>query len=296
MDHLRALEVFCAVIKANSFTGATRTLPISAPSITRIINELESHLGTPLLHRTTRTMTPTESGLAYYMHAKRILEELQTADDVVRGAHTTPTGTLRVTAPQLFGQHYISPIIREYLDTYSNVRAEGRFLDRAINIVDEGFDIAIRIGPLRDSNLKAIRVGAVRHVVSGCPDYFKKNGIPQNPSDLQHHKIIHFSEFGTDNSWVFDKGLSILLEPRITLSTIGACISSAKAGWGLTRALSYQVGPKLGAGGLQTVLSEYDRDEWPIHLVHAENRMQSAKVRSFLDLAVERLREDPFLN
>lgn len=296
MDHLKALEVFCAVAEAKGLAGGARKLSLSPPSVTRIINELEAHLGTPLLHRTTRTVSLTQVGLTYFVDAKRILDDLKLADDTAKGAQIKPTGTLRITSSVLFGQYYMGPIILDYLNLYPDVRVEAVFIDRLVNVVEEGFDIAVRIGKLPDSSLRAKRVGAVRHVVCGSPDYFNSRGIPQHPRDLQQHKIIHFTGFSGDAKWNFDGKTSVQLKPRLTFSSVAPCISSAKASWGLTKVLSYQIGPSLGDGDLQTVLTDYTQEQWPINLVYADGRIQSAKVRSFLDLAAEKLQNDRNLN
>lgn len=293
MDQLRALEVFRAVADQGGLAGAARSLGLSPPSVTRIVNELEAHLGTPLLHRTTRKVTLTEAGDAYLSDTRRILEELAAADDAARGAHIVPSGNLRVTASILFGQYFIAPIMREFVDQFPDVSVEGLFVDRVVNIVEEGFDIAVRIGPPADSSLRAIKVGAVRQVVCGCPSYFKKYGLPQKPEDLCQHRIINYAGGALD--WGFDGGVVVPVKPRLSMSTIAACVALAKTGWGLTRVLSYQIGPDLGDGGLQTCLSEYLTTEWPIYLIHAEGRLQSAKVRAFLDLAAKRLRTSDFL-
>lgn len=296
MDQKRALEVFCAVADEGGLAGAARALSISPPTVTRIVNELETYLGAPLLHRTTRSITLTQTGAAYLADARRILEDLATADEAARGDTVKPTGALRITASVLFGQHYIAPIVREFVDLYPDVWVEGVFVDRIVNIIDEGIDISVRIGPLADSTFRAVRVGAVRHVVCGCPSYFREHGAPKKPSDLANHKIIDFDGIGKPGVWTFDSGVSVKFKPRMQFSTIAPCIHLAKSGWGLTRVLSYQIGPELGAGGLQTVLNEFSTEEWPIHLVHPEGRQRSAKVKCFLELAAERLRKDKFLN
>ena len=149
---------------------------------------------------------------------------------------------------------------------------------------------------MSDSSFRAVRVGAVRHVVCGCPSYFRKHGLPQTPSDLARHRIISFDGIGKPGVWTFDGGATVTLKPRMQFATVAPCIEVAKSGWGLTRVLSYQIGPELGSGGLQTVLLEHSTEEWPIHLVHPEGRQRSAKVKRFLELATERLRNNKFLN
>ena len=297
MDHLKALEVFSAVAREGSLVGASRKLRISPPSVTRIMNELEEHLGTPLLIRSTRAINLTETGSAYLASAERILDDVRAADDAAQGGALNPRGTLRLTASVLFGRYYVAPIISEYLQLYPDVRVEAAFLDRNVSLIDEGFDLAVRIGKLADSSLRAIRVGAVRLAVCGSPAYFERRGIPSRPEQLAEHDIIHFDGAAfSSTSWGFDDGIEVPIRPRISLTNVASCIEMAAAGHGLVRVLTYQIGPAAQAGEVQTVLDEFSTGEWPIHLVYAEQHGQSAKLRAFLDLAKERLRADPFLN
>ena len=292
MDRIRALEVVCAIADANSLAGASRALAVSPPTITRVLNDLEAHLGTRLFHRSTRAVSLTEAGLVYVSDARRILDQLTAADDNARGARSRPTGTLRVTAPVLFGQLYVAPILDDYVSHFPDVRVDAFFVDRVVGIVDEGYDLAVRIGELEDSDLRATRVGSVRRVVCGSPEYLEAKGALEHPRDLADHEIIHSAESGGPCTWQFDDGISVRLEPRMTYSTLAACIASARSGRGITRVLSYQVAADCEAGALRPVLTDFLRRDSPIHLVHAEGRLKSAKVREFLDLAVDRLRSD----
>lgn len=296
MDRIRALKTFIAVADAGSLVGAARQLGMSPPTVTRIIGDLESRLGVTLLHRTTRIVTLTAVGDAYLADTRKIVAELDAADDAARGAHSVPTGLLRVTAPALFGQYYVSPVITAYLDRYAGACVDAVFLDRVVNLIEEDVDVAARIGHLQDSGLRAIRVGSVRWSVCGCASYFERAGLPQRPQDLKGHSIVSAGAGPGAVSWRFGGGESVRLLPRLTYSSIAAAIGAAKSGWGLTRVLSYQIGPEIGSGGLQTVLSEYEPDPLPVHIVHTEGRRAPAKVRAFIDMAVERLRADPFLN
>ena len=296
MDRLRAIKVFVAVADTGSLAGAARQLNLSAPTVTRIIGELETDLGVTLLHRSTRIVTLTETGGCYLSDVRKLLDGLQAADDAARGAHQAPTGLLRLTASTLFGQHYVSPVILKYLDQYPDVSVDAVYLDRVVNLIEEGVDIAVRIGPLPDSSLRAVRVGEVRRVVCGCPDYFAEYGLPQRPEDLDHHRVIAARSVTDGNEWRFAGGETVQVKPRLSYSSVPAALSAAKTGWGLTRVLSYQIGPELDAGGLKTVLSEFAPDPLPIHLLHAEGARASAKVRAFIDLAAESLRANPHLN
>ena len=296
MDQLRALEVFVAVAEAGSFAGAARALSISPPSVTRIIGDLEEELGAVLLHRTTRLVTLTDVGQAYLADAQRILADLEAANDTARGAYSAPTGLLRLTAPTLFGQYYVSPIILDYLDRYPDVSVDAVYVDRVVNLIEEGLDLAVRIGHLEDSSMMASKVGEVRWMVCGCPSYFEKYGTPREPKDLADHRTISIVSTPSALQWRFAGATTVRIRPRLAFSTIPAAIAAATSGWGLIRVLSYQIGPVLGSGGLETVLTEFEQPSLPIHVVHGDGGRTSAKVRAFIDLAVERLRADPFLN
>jgi len=296
MDRLRALEVFVAVAEAHSLVGAAKAMSMSAPSVTRILGSLETELGVLLFHRSTRATTLTDPGKSFLSDARRILDDYQTASDAVRGAHRSPKGVLRLTAPTLFGQNYVSPILLDFLDRYGEVEAEAIYLDRVVNLIDEGFDLAVRIGELTDTNLIAVKVGTVRRIVCAGTTYLSQNGLPQTPSDLADHRIIAARPVTASNEWQFADGKFVRVCPRISFSSVPAAISAAKSNWGLARVLSYQIGPDLDAGDLKIVLSEYEPEPLPIHIVHAEGRNASAKVRAFVDMAVASLRSNSFLN
>lgn len=290
MDRLRALEIFIAVANTNSLSAAGRKLSISAPSVTRVLGDFERSLGVILFHRTTRAVTLTESGQQFLEDAKRIVNEYQSATDAVKGAYREPSGLLRVTAPTLFGQYYVLPLLTQFMDQYPNVRVEAVFLDRVVNIIEEGFDIAVRIGELPDSNLIAAKVGSVRKVVCGHPEYFRTHGKPKLPKDLADHKLISATSLERMNEWRFRRGITVKVKPALSLNSLPAVIEAATSGWGLTQVVSYQIGPAQLAGKLETVLEEFEPDSIPIHLVHAEGRSASAKVRSFIDLAKQSLK------
>ena len=286
--------MFVTVADCGSLAGAARKLALSPPTVTRIVNELERHIGAALLHRSTRVVALTETGATYLADARRILDDVRAADAAAQGARMEPRGTLRLTASVLFGQNYIAPIVGELLDRHPEMSVDAVFLDRTVNVIEEGFDVAVRIGPLPDSSLRAIRVGAVRHVVCASPAYLARHGKPRHPRDLAEHRLIAFE--GRKTSWRFDDGVTVRIAPRMTFNTIAPGLAMARAGWGLTRALSYQVGPDIAGGRLVTVLDAFSTTEWPVHLLHAEPHGPSAKLRAFLDLAVERLRALPALS
>jgi len=291
--------VLVAVVDANGFAGAARKLAISPPAVTRAVNELESYLGLRLLTRTTRTVRVTDAGARYVQDCRRILSELAEADESVTGQHGAPRGRLTITAPVLFGSKFVTPIVTDYLQRYPQVTASCLFLDRVVNMVDEGVDVAIRIGELPDSTMQAIRVGQVRRVVCASPAYLKAHGIPLTPDDLQQNAIVSASSVTPNPEWrMMDNGEPriIRLQARMTTSTNDSAVAAVVGGFGLTRLLSYQVAEHLRARKLKTVLTAFEPDPLPVHVVHREGRQASQRVRAFIDFAIERLKADPALH
>jgi len=299
VDRLHLINVFVSVVDANGFAGAARKLNISPPAVTRAISELEAHLGVRLLTRTTRVVRVTEAGARYVEDCRRILAELAEADESVSGLHASPRGRLTLTAPALFGALFVTPIVTEYLQRYPEVTASCWFLDRVVNMVDEGVDIGVRIGELPDSSLQAIRVGRVRRVICAAPSYLKRHGAPQTPDELTAHTIVSASGVTPTPEWrLVENGAPKLvkLQPRMTTTTNDSAVAAAVAGFGLTRLMSYQVAEHVREGRLQVVLSEFETAPLPVHLVHREGRHASQKARAFLDLAIERLRASKALD
>jgi DNA-binding transcriptional LysR family regulator len=293
MDRLQSLKVFVAVADAESFAGGARALGLSAPSATRGVGELETALGARLFTRTTRQVRLTEVGRAYLDEVRDILARLAVADDAAAGAAERPVGRLRITCPQEFGRLHVAPLITEFLDLNEGVSAELLMLDRMVNLVEEGVDIALRIGPLPSSDLAALKVGEVRRVVCGAPAYVASHGLPGTPSDLTEHRLIGTPTDTAVGVWRFgaDETSVVKVAPRLSMTSVAAAIGIARDGWGLARALSYQVAEDVEAGLLQTVLDEHEPAPLPVHLVHVEGRRAAAKVRAFLDFAAPRLRK-----
>lgn len=299
MDRFHLMNVFVAVAETGSFAGGARRLKLSPPAVTRAVVALEERLGVRLLTRTTRVVRVTEAGARYLEDARRVLVELEEADAAAAGINATPRGQLAITAPVLFGKLYVMPIITEYQSLFEQTTVSALFVDRVVNFIDEGMDVGVRIGPLPDSSLRAIRVGRVRRVVVGAPAYLEKHGIPQTPDELAKHRLVASSGIAPTNDWVFesaDEKLSVRVQPRIFVNTNDGPLEAARQGYGLTRLLSYQVAPQLASGELKTVLGDYEGPDLPVHVIHREGRHGSAKVRSFVDLAVDRLRADKALN
>jgi DNA-binding transcriptional LysR family regulator len=218
---------------------------------------------------------------------------------VATGTHAAPRGTLSLTAPVLFGQLYVTPILVRYLQQYPEVDAQCLFLDRVVNVVEEGIDVAVRIGEMPDSSLQAARVGRVRRVLVAAPAYLKAQGVPQRPEDLIRHTIASASSVTPVSEWRFNDGGKPLLQrlqPRMRTTTNDSAMAAAVAGLGITRLLSYQVAAHVRSGALQVLLENFEAAPLPVHVVHHEGRRATQKVRAFIDLAVDTLRGDPALN
>ena len=298
MDRLQAMTTFVAVVDSGGFASAARKLNLSPPVITRAVAELEERLGLRLLTRTTRVVRVTDAGARFAEDCRRILADIEEAETVATGTHAAPRGTLTLTAPVLFGHLYVTPVLVHYLQQYPEVDAQCLFLDRVVNVVEEGIDVAVRIGELPDSSLQAVRVGRVRRVLVAAPAYLKAQGVPQRPEDLARHAIVSASGVTPVSEWRFnDAGKPLLqrMQPRMRTTTNDSAIAAAVAGLGITRLLSYQVASHVRSGALQVLLEDFEPAPLPVHVVHHEGRRATQKVRAFIDLAVDMLRADPAL-
>jgi DNA-binding transcriptional LysR family regulator len=284
--------MFVAVAEAQGFAPAARRLAMSPPAVTRAISALEERIGTRLLHRTTRIVRLTEAGDRFLADCKRILGEIEEAEAAAAGSHTEPRGQLAVTAPVMFGRMYVAPVVLDFLAGHPRVTARLLFLDRLVDLLDEGLDVAVRIAHLPDSSLHAIRVGSVRWVVCASPDYLAARGAPRTPADLSQHDAIAFSLGASPEEWSFASGETLSLPTKLIVSSNDVAIAASVAGRGIARVLSYQIAPELREGKLQVVLAEFEPPPIPVSVVYAEGRRAAAKVRAFVDLAVERLRAD----
>ncbi|MEO8153388.1 MAG: LysR family transcriptional regulator [Rhizobacter sp.] len=293
MDRLQLINIFVTVVDTGGFAGAARKLNVSPPVVTRAINELEAHLGVRLLTRTTRVVRVTEAGARYAEDCKLILGQLSKADEAVGGLHTAPRGRLTVTAPVGFGAMYVTPVVTEYLSRYPEVNVSCLFMDRIVNMLEEGVDIAVRIGELPDSSMQAIRVGKMRLRVCAAPEYLDQHGAPESPEDLQSHVVIAASGATSTAEWrISTRGAPgvVKLHPRLIATNADTAIAAALTGFGLTNVLHYKVDSHLRDGRLRAVLGDFEPPALPVHVLHREGRHASQKARTFIDLAVERLR------
>ena len=299
MDRFSEMQIFVAVAESEGFAAGARKLKISPPAATRAVADLEYRLGIKLLNRTTRYVRVTDAGQRYLDDCKRILAQVTEADEAAIGINAAPRGHLVITAPVLFGRMYVMPCVVEYLQKYPDTEISAMFVDRVVNMLDEGIDVALRVGELSDSSFKAIKVGTVRRVVCASPAYIEKYGLPQHPNDLSEHQIIVASSLSPNVEWRFlenKQSKIVRVKPRLTVTSNDAAIEAAVEGLGITRLISYQIAPELQNGQLKIILSEYEYPALPIHILHREGRNSSAKVRAFIDLVAEKLKADSSLN
>lgn len=298
MDRFQEMQVFAAVAQDQGFSSAARRLGMSAASVTRAVAALEQRIGTLLLTRTTRSVHLSEAGQRYLEDCRRILAEVQEAEDSAAGSHAQPRGQLTVTAPVLFGELFVTPVMVSYLNRFPEVTINGVLVDRIVNMVEEGIDVAVRIGELPDSSQHAIRVGEVRRVICGSPAYLKAHGRPRHPQDLNGVPVVATSAIGQLRTWPFlDNGqpLGVRAESRLVVTSNQAAINAASLGLGLTRVLSYQVASKVANGELEIVLADFELPPLPIHVVYQGGRKAPARIRSFVDFTAKALREHPAL-
>ena len=298
MDRIDAMKVFIAAIDEGSLAGAARRLKRSPTAVSRALNFLETHVGVVLLHRTTRTLKLSEAGQRYAAACRRMLVDLEEADMLAGGERAAPRGMLTISAPPILGEEVLRPILDDFLELHPAVSVRFLMLDRFVNLVDEGVDLALRIGHLLDSSHVSTRLGGdVRRIVVASPRYLARNPRVEEPADLTKHQIVAFSNFGLD-SWSFTpaQGSSIPrtvhFTPRCIVNSVRAAAASAAAGSGLTRLYSYHVADYVRDGRLKIVLADAEHPPLPAHLLPPHGRMSVPKVRAFVDFAAPRLRSE----
>jgi DNA-binding transcriptional LysR family regulator len=296
MDRFEAMKVFVTTVEEGSLAAASRRLKRSPAAVSRAIAFLESHIGTELLHRTTRVLKLSEAGDRYVVACRKVLADMAEADMLAAGDAAAPRGLLTVSAPPIYGEEVLRPILDEFLDRHPLVSARLMLQDQAVSLVDEGVDVALRIGRLPDSSLIATRIGNdVRRVVVASPAYLETHPEIREPHDLARHAIIAFTNFGLD-SWTFTAEpnaaapRTVRFAPRLTVNSVRAALASAAEGHGLTRLYSYHVAALVQAGRLRVVLADAEPPPVPAHLLTPEGRHATPKVRAFLDFAAPLLR------
>lgn len=293
MNLVESMSIFVTVVDSGSLSAAARRLGVPLPTVSRKVSELESHLKTRLLHRTTRLLSLTEAGTSYVAACRRILEEIGEAERAATGEYTTPKGELVVTAPIVFGRLHVVPVITEFLAQYPEINVRLVLTDRVVHLMEEQADVAVRIGELPDSTLVAAGVGTVRRVVCASPDYLDAHGVPAKPRDLAAHECITFEVLASKRAWVFGSGkaeVSVPVRSRLEVNTAEAAITAALLGAGLIRVLSYQVADAVRDNALRIVLDAFESAPLPISLVHKGQAPLPLKLRAFINFVVPLLR------
>jgi DNA-binding transcriptional LysR family regulator len=295
MDRTETLALFVKAVETGSLSRAARASGVSLPSVSRHLTALEERIGTRLLIRTTRSLALTEAGRVYYEHAKQMLADLEAVEACLLADAGMPAGTVSVWAPTLFGRVFVLPLLARFLVDNPRVQLDVTLLDRAFNLVEEGIDLAVRIGPLKDSSLIVRRLGSLLWVVSAAPAYLKRRGVPTIPEDLRHHDCLVFTQPGYE--WRFRKDGRIINEQvpaRMRANTLDAVVEAAVAGAGLVYAPAWQVREHVTAGRLQAVLRDYEVPSLPINALLSHRRLLSSKVRTLIEFLATQLNSRDF--
>ncbi len=292
MDRLDELSIFVAIVDAGSLVSAARRLRRSPPAVTRALAALEDRTGLRLVERTTRRLAPTEAGTALAESARSLLADYDEA--LARTSRSPVRGVLRVTAPVQFGRRHVAPIVSVFLNEYPDVQVELSLSDRNLDLIEEGLDLAVRIGALADSSLVARQVGSVRRVVVASPSYLKQRGVPRTPQELTNHDTIFGMARSSAREWRFGpsaRGTVVRLTPRLLVDDIDTQLQSAQAGRGIARVLSYQVREQLAGGSLARLLQDFEPEPLPVQLVTSSRSHMAPKLRAFIDCAVKTFRD-----
>lgn len=286
MDRLETMTILLRVVDRGSFSAASRDLGVPLATVSRKVNELEAHLGTKLLVRTTRKVALTDVGSAYVASTRRILDEIDETERIAAGEFHVPRGELILTAPILFGRLHILPIVTEFLAAYPQINVRMLLTDRNLHLIEDHVDMAVRIGPLPDSTMIATRVGLMRTVVCASPKLLAEQGVPKSPEDLAGLPCVNFEFLSPASAWPY-----MPIRPRLSVTTAEAAVWAAAQGLGVTRVLHYQCADAINDGSLRIILANFEVEPLPVHLLHAARGALPAKLRVFLDFAAGRLRE-----
>ncbi|MGA8136825.1 MAG: LysR family transcriptional regulator [Pseudomonas gingeri] len=285
MDRLAAMETFVYVVETGSFSAAGRRLNVGQPAVSKSIAQLEEHLGVRLLTRSTRGLSPTEAGTLFFERAKRVIEEANEAEFAARGAGAGLTGTLRISTTVTFSRLHIPPHLGGFLEIHPLLDVDVLLDDRSVNLVEEGIDIALRMGNLSDSSLTARRIARCRRLVMATPGYFKRRGVPESPADLADHEAVIYTLGGGGASWLFKKGTteeSVTLNGRVRVTAAEGIRTTVLSGYGLTLSSEWMFAPELASGEVVPVLQDWELPEMDLWAIFPTGRMASAKARAFV--------------
>jgi DNA-binding transcriptional LysR family regulator len=293
MDRLTCFEMFVAVARQGSFSSAAKQIGCSAQAVTRGIAALEAHFGQQLLHRTTRAVSLTSEGAALLPRAERLLDELAATERELRGTQIEPGGELHVTAPVAFGRLHVVPAVADLLARHEQLDVRLLLVDRNIRMIEEGIDVAVRIGALPDSAMHALRIGSVRQVIVASPGYLARKGAPNSIRDLRQHQLIASTGPRGAGEWRFGarQDVSDGARRRLRVNTVGAALAAAEAGLGLANFLSYQIADALAAGRLIEVLTPEVPEPIPVSLLFEATRGKSPATRAFIEAMRQRAAE-----
>ncbi len=294
MDRLDAMTTVLEVARAGSLSAAGRSLRMPLASVSRRVSELEAYLGAQLFTRTGRKLTLTAAGDAYVLACQRIIDDVNEAERAVSGEYHAPKGSLTLTAPVAFGRMHLLPVVIAFLKAYPQIDVRILFTETTLSLIEEQIDIALRIGPLTDSQLHARPVGEVRRVVCVSPDYLEAQGRLRVPEDLADRDCVTLQSIASVRTWVFRNGrreITQSIHTRLGTNATQAAIDAAVAGIGPTQVLSYQIAEEVGDRRLRIVLADYEPEPWPVHLVYVKQGPLPQKVKAFLDWATPRLKD-----
>jgi DNA-binding transcriptional LysR family regulator len=293
MDRIEAMATLLAVVEAGSLSAASRKLRVPLTTVSRRISDLEAHLKTQLLNRTSRRVTLTDAAETYIRACRRILDDVDEAERVVSGEYRAPQGELTVTASMVLGRVHVVPVAAAFLKAYPDILLRLRLSDRVVSLQDEHVDLGIRIGPLPDSGIVARRIGSIRQIVCASPGYLAGRGRPKTPQDIAAHDCVTFTGFIQAESWKFQIGGAITPVPvrsRLQVDAAEAVVEAALAGTGIIRLFSYHVAAAVKDGRLSLLLEEFEPPPLPVNLVYLGGGLLPLKVRAFLDFAAPRLK------
>jgi DNA-binding transcriptional LysR family regulator len=293
MDKVGAMTTFVHIVDAGSLTGAASTLGTSLPTVVRTLAALERHLGVSLLERTTRRIRLTDDGTQYLERCRVILSAMEDAEEALVSRRSEPAGRLAVTASALFGRRYVAPIVCDFVRRYPKVSAEMLFLDRVVNLIEEGIDVGVRIAHLRDSSMRQIQVGRTRRVVCASKEYLRRHGVPRTPADVGAHVCVRHTGLVPRSEWQFRSGnrpVTMPIASAVVCNDIDSAVNACVSGLGLGLFLSYMVAPHRKKGELEYVLQDYEVEPTPVQVVYPQTKLLSGKTRTFIDEAVAKLR------
>lgn len=294
MDKLEAMSIVLLTVEKGSLTAAAKALNMPLPTVSRKVSELETHLGVKLLQRSTRRLTLTDAGQSYVSGVRRIMEEIEEVERTASGEYTTPRGELVLTAPLLFGQKYLLPIVTDFLSSYPDINVRLLLLDRNLHMFDDHVDMAVRLGALPDSSMIATRVGSMQTFVCASPELLAAHGVPKHPKDLQSLPCVVFAG-PSSTTWSFREPqtqhkFEVDIVPRLSVTAAEAAVQAAVRQAGVTRLFQYHCAEAVESGTLVRVLEEFEVEAIPVHLIHAARGLLPLKMRVFLDFATKELR------